>query len=164
MLKFISLLIAGMNGQYEPIDNDLYTMTVVIYQESRGDGIASMVGVANNVVLRVKSKYYPDTVYGVVHQLTLRSCAYSWWCDGKKDVIDLSKPQDRQAFIQAGLVADAFLYGEEGVDIAGFEKDDVLLYHAIDANPDWADSNLTLFAIQMGSHMFYRESRNKPLR
>lgn len=164
MLKVLTLLLAGINGEYVPIEDDLYSLTVNIYQEARGDSISSMVGVANNVILRVKSKYYPNTVYGVVHQLTVRSCAYSWWCDGKRDIIDLSNPKDRKAFIQAALVADAFLNSEEGVEIAGFENDDVLLYHSVNVNPSWAESNLTLFAVQMGSHLFYRESRNKPLR
>ena len=163
MLEFITYLITAFNGQYiETSNNDLYCLSASIYFEARGDGTASKVGVANNIMQRVKSEYYPDNVCDVVHQLSLTSCAYSWWCDGQKDLIDLSKKADRYAYIQSTIVADAFINGEEFPAIAGF--DGALLYHSINVKPKWAKSKLTLKIGQLGSHIHYLESRTVPLR
>lgn len=158
--EIVFVLSSLLNGQYVESNNELYCLTGNIYFESRGDGVASMVGVANNVMFRVDSDYYPDTVCGVVHDTNPDGCGYSWWCDGKRDVLDFRPVVDKQAFIQAYLVADAFINGEERPLLGRFQG--VLLYHAVDADPKWARSNLTKYVGAMGSHMFYLESRSTP--
>lgn len=164
MIKILGFLIGALNGEYT-YDNSntaMYCMSVTIWFESRGDGIQSMVGVANNIIQRVESNFYPNTVCEVVHQVSNDSCAYSWWCDGKKDIIDLSSSIDRKAFIQASLVADAFLNGEEYFVLPDF--DNALLYHSNKVSPDWSKSPLTKYVGTLGSHRYYLESRSIALK
>ena len=166
LLKLITLIFNTMqpayNQSYQPIEDDMMCLTINIYQESRGDGIASMAGIANNVYLRMESPFYPDNICGVVHQLSINSCGYSWWCDGEKDIVDLTAKVDRQAFIQASIVADAFLNSEEHPALPGFE--DALLYHSPKADPNWAHSPLTKPLGWLGSHLHYAESRTVAIR
>ncbi|MFK5893608.1 MAG: cell wall hydrolase [Pseudomonadota bacterium] len=146
---------------YHESNDPMMCMTANNYFEAKGDGLSSMAGVTNNVYKRIKSPYYPNTVCEVVHQSKGGTCMYSWWCDGKLDIIDLSKPADRHAFIQAALVASAFLESEEPPELG---MGDVLLYHSINVYPSWAKSNLTMYVGKMGSHLFYLESRSVALR
>ena len=81
-----------------------------IYFEARAEGIEGKAAVANTTRNRVQSKDFPNTYCGVVYQGPVREswktkqnpdltdkdrvyyprkhrCQFSWYCDGKKDVI-----------------------------------------------------------------------------
>src|SRR5262245_36110497 len=57
----------------------------VIYYEARGEGDLGEKAVAEVVMARLKSRYYPKSICGVVHQgadRPGRSCQFSFACDG----------------------------------------------------------------------------------
>jgi len=81
-----------------------------IYFEARAEGIEGKAAVANTTRNRVQSKDFPNTYCGVVYQGPVREswktkqnpdlaekdrvyyprkhrCQFSWYCDGKKDII-----------------------------------------------------------------------------
>ena len=72
-----------------------------VYHESRNQGTAGQIAVAHVTINRVKDSRFPNTVCGVVYQGLHRpswkgtgemipvrhKCQFSWYCDGKKDVI-----------------------------------------------------------------------------
>jgi len=81
-----------------------------IYFEARAEGVEGKAAVANTTRNRVKSKSFPNSYCGVVYQGPVREswktkkqkdladservyypkknrCQFSWYCDGKKDVI-----------------------------------------------------------------------------
>ena len=54
---------------------------------------------------RVFSESFPDTVCEVVLQENMKTCQFSWWCDGKSDT-----PRNYAALEEARRVA-MFVYG-----------------------------------------------------
>src|SRR6202035_861944 len=60
-----------------------------VYFEARGEAVRGQIAVAQVVMNRAFSGYYPNTVCGVVFQITHRhfACQFSFACDGSSDVI-----------------------------------------------------------------------------
>src|SRR5262249_1440895 len=60
-----------------------------IYFEARGEAVRGQIAVAQVVVKRAFSGYYPPTVCGVVYQNSHRhlACQFTFACDGIPDVI-----------------------------------------------------------------------------
>lgn len=117
-----------------------------IYYESRNESMLGKLGVADVVLNRVKSPYYPDTICGVVYQGSERTtgCQFSFTCDGSMD-----------KRLNAGLYDD--LDELAGVIIAGMHMPvsrSATHYHADYVSPYWAPT-LTPTA-QIGVHKFYR--------
>lgn len=58
--------------------------------ESGGESFKSKVAVSKVVKTRSETDGYPDTECGVVKQMTVkantRTCQFSWWCAGKRDI------------------------------------------------------------------------------
>jgi N-acetylmuramoyl-L-alanine amidase len=125
-----------------------------IYHEARGEPLAGQIAVGFNVMNRVASKRYPDTVCGVVKQARYHSwdlvnpirhkCSYSWFCDGKDDF-----PYDDKAMLESVILAQNIYY-EKVTDIS----EGATHYHANYVNPYWADSMDVVLAV--GKHIFYR--------
>lgn len=64
-------------------------LTDAIYFESRGETKRGQIAVAQVVMNRVFSGFYPNNVCGVVYQNTHRhnACQFTFACDGIKDVV-----------------------------------------------------------------------------
>jgi spore germination cell wall hydrolase CwlJ-like protein len=121
-----------------------------VYFESRGESVRGQIGVAQVVLNRAFSGYYPDDVCGVVYQNANRhlSCQFTFACDGIPDVITEAGPWER-----AKRIAEATLDGRVWLPEIGKSTH----YHAYWVNPWWVRSMRKLTTI--GVHTFYRPRR-----
>ena len=113
----------------ELLPDEIYTITEPeldclaknIYHEARNDMMAGQFAVADVVLNRVHDKRYPNDICSVIYEGPVyeswktkktpdpndavfhpikNKCQFSWYCDGKPDVID-----DEQSWKQAQAVA-----------------------------------------------------------
>ena len=129
-------------------------LATAIYFEARGEPTAGQIAVANVIVNRTNDRRYPNTVCEVVQQgptyrwapsLPIRHrCQFSFYCDGKKEVIT-----DNQAFDKAVDIAKRTLNGEM-MDIT----EGATHYHALYVLPDWAATKT--HTVTINNHIFYR--------
>jgi len=122
-----------------------------IYFEARSEPLEGKLAVAHVVMNRVASKYFPDSVCGVVQDGTdevLHKCQFSWYCDGKTDVVE-----DQAAWKEAVELASQVYWGRVDDPSGG-----ALWYHADYVKPVWRKA----FAQgpTIGRHIFYSR---KPL-
>jgi spore germination cell wall hydrolase CwlJ-like protein len=147
-------------------DPQAYCLAENIYFEARSDSVAGQVAVADVVINRMFDSRYPDTICGVVHDGPVREswktrqtedpndavyypiknrCQFSWYCDGKAEVIN-----DRKAWIKAQYIAYQMLYADRYRGIT----EGATHYHAHYVKPTWAEKIQYIDSI--GSHKFYR--------
>jgi len=126
-----------------------------IFFEAATESTAGQLAVTQVVLNRVKSKYYPNTVCGVIQEARRHAnglpkrdqCQFSWYCDGKGD-----EPREGRLWTQAQeLAKHIFLYKDKYVDIT----DGATHYHAkyID-DPRWARADRRTATIDQ--HHFFR--------
>ena len=118
-----------------------------IYFEARGEPERGQIAVAQVVLNRVFSGYYPSNVCDVVYQNSDRylSCQFTFACDGKSDVIN-----ERGAWARANRIAAQTLDGDVYDQAVGAATH----YHAIYVHPDWVGEMHKL--VRYGIHNFYR--------
>ena len=121
-----------------------------VYFESRGESVRGQIAVAQVVLNRAFSGYYPHDVCGVVYQGAHRhlSCQFTFACDGIPDVVT-----EPEAWERAKRVAKATLDGKVWLNEVGKATH----YHAYWVNPYWVRSMRRLHKI--GVHSFYRPRR-----
>lgn len=115
-----------------------------IYFEAGGEPHAGKVAVAEVTMNRVKSKQYPRTVCGVVHQKNRGTCQFSWVCQGKNKV-----RRNSEAWEDSVKIAESILISNKEYGIIGNAKH----FHATYVNPDWAEHKRVIKKI--GQHIFY---------
>ena len=120
-------------------------LKTAIYFESRGESLQGQFAVAEVVLNRVDSPRYPKTICGVVQQRGSGSCAFSYACDGNKDVMT-----DRTSAEVAGRIARVMLDGAPRALTAG-----ATYFHTRAVSPSWSRKFDRTAAI--GSHLFYRQ-------
>lgn len=122
-------------------------MAIAIYFEARSEPVEGQVAVAQTIMNRVRSPYYPATVCGVVYQgADMRNnCQFSFACDGVPDV-----PRERAQWELANELADKVLNGKVYLDSIGNASH----YHAVYVRPDWLRQMSRVARI--GQHIFYR--------
>jgi len=141
-------------------EKELLCMAKNIFFEAAIESTAGKLAVAQVTLNRVNSKYYPNTVCGVVYeglhyttsnglQLPVRDrCQFSWYCDGKGD--EPRKNTKLWADTQE-LAKYVLLRQDELPDIT----DGALNYHAdYIAAPRWAGRKHKTAKID--THIFYR--------
>ena len=120
-----------------------------IYFEARSEPDNGKIGVALVTLNRVKHPNFPSTVCGVVYQPSnipkkRKLCQFSWWCDGKKDVI-----RDKMRYNDCITIAKHIL---------SYRRKDITKgathYHAKYVRPWWA-KKLTK-TVEIGTHIFYK--------
>ncbi|WP_245430829.1 cell wall hydrolase [Rhodoplanes roseus] len=118
-----------------------------VYFESRGEPVRGQIAVAQVVMNRVFSGYYPADVCGVVYQNAHRhlSCQFTFACDGIKDKIT-----EPDAWARAQQVATETLDGKHWLPDVGKATH----YHAYWVRPWWVRTMHKLDKI--GVHTFYR--------
>ena len=124
-------------------------LSEAIYYEARGEGEAGQKAVAEVVLARTHSRYYPSSICGVVHQGArngAKYCQFSFACDGS-----LKKRKDRTAWENSRQLAARILAGAVTLDD---QTKNATAYHHIDVQPLWAGSMERV--AQVGSHVFYR--------
>lgn len=121
-----------------------------VYFEARGEPLRGQVAVAQVVLNRVFSPYYPNDVCSVVYQNADRhlACQFTFACDGKSKAIT-----DRRAWWRAQRVARLMLDGK--VWLAAVAKS--THYHANYVSPAWTSEMRRTF--RYGVHLFYRPYR-----
>lgn len=162
----------GIDAQFYS-QNDVDCLTENMYFEARSDGYAGMYATSMVVINRVMDSRYPDSVCGVVKQGPVREswktrdnpkiadkdrkyfpvknkCQFSWYCDGKADVM-----YDEESLHIAKEIAHIILddFTTNGaIDIT----EGATHYHATTVLPYWANSRGMAKVTIVGSHVFYK--------
>jgi hypothetical protein len=119
-----------------------------VYFEARGEPEKGQEAVAQVVMNRVFSGFYPNNVCGVVYQNAARhlACQFTFACEGK----DLNKIDEPDMWEQAKRIAKDTLDGRIWLTEVGHATH----YHAYWVHPSWVHEMTRLY--QLGVHTFYR--------
>lgn len=124
---------------------ELDCLARAVYFEARGESIKGQAAVAEVVVNRTQSPYFPRTICGVVQQSGGGGCQFSFVCDGKSDKIG-----DRTAWYVAEKIASAYVSGAPRTLTEG-----ATYFHTPAVRPDW--SRRFPMTVRIGAHYFYRQ-------
>ena len=118
-----------------------------IYFEARGEAVRGQIAVAQVVMNRTFSGFYPNTVCGVVYQNKHRhlACQFTFACDNVADVVREPDMWDR-----ARKIAKAMLDGQLWLP----EVAKSTHYHAYWVHPSWVSEMRKMY--KFGVHTFYR--------
>jgi hypothetical protein len=118
-----------------------------VYFEARSEPIRGQMAVAQVVINRVFSGFYPNDVCGVVYQNASRhlACQFTFACDGKSKAIT-----ERSHWAVANRIARQTLDGQIYVPEVGKSTH----YHAAYVHPNWVHEMRKL--VRFGLHSFYR--------
>lgn len=111
------------------------------YFEAGNQSTKGKIAVTHVVMNRVKDKRFPKTACAVVHQKARGVCQFSWVCEGKKRVHNMT------VFAEARRAAENVYLGNVR-DVTKGAK----FYHANYVNPNWGLKRVTV----IGAHIFYR--------
>ncbi|MGD0024685.1 MAG: cell wall hydrolase [Xanthobacteraceae bacterium] len=119
-----------------------------VYFEARGEPLKGQQAVAQVVMNRVFSGYYPNNVCGVVYQNAghYLACQFTFACEGK----DLSRINEPDMWAQAKRIARDTLDGKIWLAEVGRATH----YHAYWVHPSWVHEMTKLY--KLGVHTFYR--------
>jgi hypothetical protein len=122
-------------------------LATAIYFEARSEPYKGQVAVAQVIINRVFSPFYPDTVCDVVYQNAHRhlSCQFTFACDGKSKAI-----HERGAWARSSRIAKQVLDGQIYEPAVGTSTH----YHAIYVSPSWRHEMRK--NVRYGIHNFYR--------
>jgi len=122
-------------------------LTEVIYFEARGEAVRGQMAVAQVVLNRAFSGYYPTTVCGVVYQNKHRhlACQFTFACDNVADVV-----KEPEMWERAKKIAQASLDGRIWLP----EVSKSTHYHAYWVRPSWVNEMKKMY--KTGVHTFYR--------
>jgi spore germination cell wall hydrolase CwlJ-like protein len=118
-----------------------------VYFEARGEAVRGQIAVAQVVMNRAFSGFYPNTVCGVVYQNKHRhlACQFTFACDNVADVVREPDMWDR-----AKKIAKAMLDGQLWLPEVGKSTH----YHAYWVRPSWVSEMKKMY--KFGVHTFYR--------
>lgn len=121
-------------------------LSQAIYYEARGESQRGQIAVAEVIMNRVRSGYYPNSICGVVYQGSHRStgCQFTFTCDGSLN----QRPRGR-AWDRAQRVATAVMSGYTRPITQGATH-----YHTHAVNPVWNSGLVETTTVE--SHVFYR--------
>jgi spore germination cell wall hydrolase CwlJ-like protein len=119
-----------------------------VYFEARGEPLRGQAAVAQVVMNRVFSGYYPNNVCGVVYQNASHylACQFTFACEHK----DLSRIDEPDMWAQAKRIAKDTLDGKIWLPDIGHATH----YHAYWVHPSWVHEMTRLD--KLGVHTFYR--------
>ncbi|HET9717277.1 MAG TPA: cell wall hydrolase [Pseudolabrys sp.] len=118
-----------------------------VYFEARGESVRGQIAVAQVVMNRVFSPFYPNDVCGVVYQNVGRhlACQFTFACDGIPDIVT-----EPDAWERAKRIARDMLDGKLWMP----EVAKSTHYHAYWVHPDWVNEMKKIY--KLGVHTFYR--------
>jgi hypothetical protein len=119
-----------------------------VYFEARGEPLRGQEAVAQVVMNRVFSGYYPNNVCGVVYQNASHylACQFTFACEHR----DLSRIDEPDMWAQAQRIAKDELDGKIWLTDIGHATH----YHAYWVHPSWVHEMTRLY--KLGVHTFYR--------
>ncbi len=123
-------------------------LTQAVYFEARGEPLRGQEAVAQVVMNRVFSGYYPNNVCGVVFQNAdhYLACQFTFACEGK----NLNRIDEPDMWEQAKRIAKDTLDGKIWLADIGHATH----YHAYWVHPSWVHEMTRLY--KLGVHTFYR--------
>lgn len=126
---------------------EIRCLATAIYHEARGEPIKGQQAVAQTIMNRVRSHYYPDTVCGVIYQGSHRrtGCQFSFACDKISDTA-----RDKKLWENSNRVATEVADGKVWLPDIGYASH----YHATYVKPVWRKYMKRIKRI--GVHIFYR--------
>ncbi len=131
------------------LSDEARCLAQAVYFEARSEPLEGQLAVAQVVLNRVRSPYWPDRVCAVVFEGEQRRhhCQFSFACDGRSD-----NPKNRRAWRRAKMVA---LVALDGLwrDVSGHATH----YHATYVTPAWRTAMAP--TVRYGHHVFYRDRR-----
>ena len=137
----------GLNADPEERAKHEKCLADAIYFEARGEPVRGQIAVAQVVMNRVFSRYYPNSVCGVVYQNSnRRACQFSFACDR----IPNDRINEPPAMERAKQIAHETLDGKYWLTDVGKATH----YHARWVHPHWVREMQRLDRI--GVHTFYR--------
>src|SRR5262245_20778059 len=118
-----------------------------VYFEARGESVRGQIAVAQVVMNRVFSPFYPNDVCGVVYQNSGRhlACQFTFACDGIPDIVT-----EPDAWERAKRIARDMLDGKLWMP----EVSKSTHYPAYWVHPDWVNEMKKVY--KLGVHTFYR--------
>ncbi len=118
-----------------------------VYFEARGEPLRGQMAVAQVVMNRVFSGYYPNNVCGVVYQNANHylACQFTFACDGIPDVVN-----EPDMWARAKRIAKNMLDGKIWLAEVGHATH----YHAYWVHPSWVHEMKKMY--KLGAHTFYR--------
>ena len=118
-----------------------------VYFEARGEAVRGQMAVAQVVMNRVFSGFYPNTPCGVVYQNSHRhlACQFTFACDGIADVV-----KEPDMWERARKIAKETLDGRLWLP----EVAKSTHYHAYWVRPSWVHEMKKMY--KFGVHTFYR--------
>ncbi len=118
-----------------------------VYFEARDQPFKGQVAVAQVVMNRVFSGFYPEDVCGVIYQNADHhlACQFTFACDGKRKTIS-----ERGAWARANRISKETLAGKLYEPAVGTATH----YHALYVHPNWVREMHKL--VRYGIHSFYR--------
>jgi spore germination cell wall hydrolase CwlJ-like protein len=118
-----------------------------VYFEARGEAVRGQIAVAQVVLNRAFSGFYPNTVCGVVYQNKHRhlACQFTFACDNNADVV-----REPGMWERAKRIAKAMLDGQLWLP----EVAKSTHYHAYWVRPSWVHEMKKMY--KFGVHTFYR--------
>lgn len=129
-------------------EEDVEWLTRNIYFEARNQSITGQLAVLMVTLNRQKHSFYPYSIKQIVTQggKKLNKCQFSWYCDGKPDIItDFKTFQQIRTLVLQVLPVSHKIY-----DVTG----GALFYHATYVRPKWAKHKKNTAKIE--THIFYK--------
>lgn len=124
-------------------------LATAIYFEARSESRLGQVAVAQVILNRVRSPYYPknvcDVVYQGAHGQRYGGCQFSFACDGIKDTV-----KEPDSWAGAMAIAARVMDGQDYLPDVG----NATHYHAVYVRPRWLRDMVR--KDQVGRHIFYR--------
>ena len=130
---------------------DQYCLAEAMYHEARSEGVVGQKAIAEVILQRVRSRFYPNTICGVVYEGTERGdqrCQFSYACNGSLDEAVEPKAWERSSRLASRIMA--------GTVTLGGQTSRAIAYHTVAVTPDWAAGMVR--TSQIGNHIFYRRA------
>jgi len=123
-------------------------LTDAVYFEARSEPLKGQEAVAQVVMNRVFSGYYPHDVCGVVYQNANRhlACQFTFACEGK----NLNRIDEPDLWEQAKRIAKDTLDGKIWLSEVAYATH----YHTFWVRPNWIYEMKKMY--RLGAHLFYR--------
>ena len=139
------------------LETALMCMATNIYHEAKNQPMVGQIAVAQVVMNRVNDSRYPDNVCDVIKQgltykngkVVLGKCQFSWYCDGKKDDVNMKSEKWRNSLRYASMV----ITNRITLDVT----EGATHYHATYVRPAWARTKTK--TVRINRHIFYRWER-----
>ncbi len=144
------LIILYPSPSYAVEDTEYHCLVEAIYFEARSESNIGQLAVANVILERVRHEDFPSTICNVVHEWKyypqLHRCSFSYYCDGKKEI--MYEKDSRSTAMEIATLA-----------LKGAVVEDTWVsthYHARHVYPYWSQSMFYIGAV--GEYLFYDSS------